>query len=60
MKKAISIALCLALVAGLGFAQVKLTIWTQEGSCQGRRQFATLTLPPLGVCVLKQGEGSRG
>ncbi len=36
------------------------TIWTQEGSCQGRRQFATLTLPPLGVCVLKQGEGSRG
>ncbi len=39
MKKVISIALCLALVAGLGFAQVKLTIWTQEGTAENAFQF---------------------
>jgi len=36
------------------------TVWAQEGSCQGRRHFVTLSLPPLGICVFKQGEAGRG
>ncbi|HNY42135.1 MAG TPA: 1,4-alpha-glucan branching protein GlgB, partial [Bryobacteraceae bacterium] len=36
------------------------TVWAQEGNCQGRYHHVTLSLPPLGVCVLKQGEASRG
>jgi 1,4-alpha-glucan branching enzyme len=36
------------------------TIWAAEGNCQGRNQHVTLTLPPLGVCVLEPGEAARG
>jgi arabinogalactan oligomer/maltooligosaccharide transport system substrate-binding protein len=39
MKKAISIAVSLVLLVGLGFAQMKLTIWTQEGTAENAFQF---------------------